>query len=94
MSEVRCIWNAARIVGEGPVWHEDVGVLYWVDIEQPAVLRLDASTGMTEVFAMPERIGCIALRKNGGLIAGMQSGFAYIDLAPLRVTPFSIPAFM
>lgn len=91
MSEVRCVWNAARSLGEGPVWHEEEGALYWVDIDQPAVLRLHAATGKTEVFAMPERIGCIAIRKSGGWIAGMQSGFAHIDLAPLRVTPLVDP---
>jgi len=91
MSEVRCVWDAARSLGEGPVWHADERALYWVDIEQPAVLRFDAATGNTGVFAMPERIGCIAFRNNGGLIAGMQSGFAHIDLAPVRVTPLVDP---
>ena len=91
MSEVRCVWNAARSLGEGPVWHEEEGALYWVDIDQPAVLRFDAATGETEVFTMPERIGSIAIRKNGGWIAAMQSGFAHIDLAPLRVTPLVDP---
>ena len=91
MSEVRCVWQAARSLGEGPVWHEGEGALYWVDIERPAILRYDATTTKTEVFEMPERIGCIAFRSAGGIIAGMQSGFAHVDLDPLRVCRLTDP---
>jgi len=91
MSEVRCVWNAARSLGEGPVWHEGERALYWVDIEQPAILRFDATSGATAEYAMPEKIGCIAVRKNGGFIAGLQSGFARVTLEPLSVTPLIDP---
>ena len=30
---------------------------------------------------MPERIGCFAFRRSGGIIAGMQYGIAFVDLA-------------
>lgn len=89
MSEVRCIWNAARSLGEGPVWHE--GALYWVDIERPAILRFEAATGATAEYAMPEKIGCIAVSQQGGFVAGLQSGFARVTLEPLSITPLIDP---
>lgn len=58
MSEVRCVWDAARSLGEGPVWLPGERTLYWVDIERPAILRYDEATGATAEFPMPERIGC------------------------------------
>lgn len=91
MSEVRCIWPAARSLGEGPVWHEGEGALYWVDIEQPAILRFDQATGRTAIIEVPERIGCIAFRQGGGLIAGLQSGFAHVNLEPFHISPIVDP---
>ncbi len=35
---------------------------------------------------MPERIGCFAFRRSGGLIAGMQHGIAFVELGdPVRI---------
>ena len=67
-------------VGESPVWSVREQALYWVDIEGRAVRRLDWATRQAASWQVPERIGCIALRAGGGLIAGMESGVFAIEL--------------
>ncbi|MFT4513968.1 MAG: sugar lactone lactonase YvrE [Planctomycetota bacterium] len=78
-------------LGEGPLWHESEDTIYWVDIEGRAIHRHWLMNRQTQTFAMPERIGCIARRSRGGLVAGLQSGFAWVDLKHDTVTPIIDP---
>ena len=80
MGERTCLWPAGALLGEGPLWSADEGILYWVDIKQPRVFHYHLESGATEVFPMPEEIGCLGLVHGGGLIAGLRSGFAFLDL--------------
>ena len=77
---VECVVRQRDAVGECPRWHPTERALYWVDIYAPALYRFDPATGKIKRWAMPERIGCFAFRKGGGIIAGMQSGIAFVDL--------------
>ena len=38
-ADIACIWPAGAVLGEGPLWDEREGRLYWVDIKAPAVHR-------------------------------------------------------
>ncbi len=67
-------------VGESPVWSAREQALYWVDIEGRAIRRLEWSTRAVRTWQVAERIGCIALRAGGGLVAGMETGVFAIDL--------------
>jgi sugar lactone lactonase YvrE len=89
--KVECIADTRCILGEGPLWDEKTRCLYWVDIKAPAVWRLDTGTGETKSWIMPYRVGAIALRKTGGLVAAMKPGFAWIDLDKGDVDVFARP---
>jgi len=78
--KVACVADTKCILGEGPVWDDRAQVLYWVDIKAPAIWRLDPATGATTSWPMPHRVGAIALRENGGLIAAIKPGVAFVDL--------------
>lgn len=80
MDEIKCVLQRRALVGECPRWHPTERALYWVDIYEPSLNRFDPKTGENRRWAMPERIGCFAFRKAGGIIAGMQSGIAFVDL--------------
>ena len=67
-------------VGESPLWSSRDQALYWVDIEGRFIRRLDWATQAVRSWQVAERIGCIALRDGGGLIAGMETGVFAIDL--------------
>jgi len=90
MSDVRCLWEAAAILGEGPLWSAREGALYWVDIKAPALHRYRPSDGDKTSWVMPERIGWVIERANGeGLVAGFkQRGFAF--LTPGTMMPETI----
>lgn len=77
---IRCVWPAGALLGEGPFWHPLERKLYWVDIKGPAIHAFDPRTGGRQTWPMPEQLGCIAPRRDGGFVAGLKSGFAFVDL--------------
>jgi xylono-1,5-lactonase len=79
-------------VGEGPVWIAEERALYWVDILGKRVNRLRLDDGSTDCWSMPEMIGwLIPRREQPGFVAGFQSGFAFLELDPLRIVPIASP---
>ena len=74
-----CVLEARALVGECPRWHPLEQALYWVDIYAPALHRHDPAEGSHVSWPLPERMGCFAFRRDGGLIAGMQSGLYLVD---------------
>lgn len=91
MMEIKFVVDAKDMLGESPVWCAAAGALYWLDNLAPCVKRFTPATGAVEIWEMPEFIGSIGLRKGGGLVAGMGSGFAFIDLDSGRVEPVVDP---
>jgi L-arabinonolactonase len=91
MNEIRCSANPHALVGEGPVWDDRRHVLCWIDIKNPRLFRYDPATGENREFGMPERIGCVAPRENGGLIGAFMSGFKWIDPETGAMTPIADP---
>lgn len=83
--KIECVADVKCTLGEGPVWDERAGHLYWVDIKAPAIWRLDPKIGATKTWPMPHRVGAVALREQGGLVAAMKPGFALVDLDANRV---------
>ncbi|MFV3015588.1 SMP-30/gluconolactonase/LRE family protein [Pseudomonas sp. KHB2.9] len=61
-------------VGESPVWDDARGVLWFVDIDAPALFSLDPATRDLKCFDMPSPIGCIGLTHDNRIIAGLKSG--------------------
>jgi sugar lactone lactonase YvrE len=90
MSDVRCLWEAAALLGEGPLWSPREAALYWVDIKAPALHRYRPSDGDTTSWTMPEPIGWVIERANGeGFVAGFKDrGFAF--LTPGTMAPETI----
>ena len=80
MLEVVCISETKDILGEGPMWNEDDKSLYWVDNIKPSLNRYTPATNVTKIWPMPEQVGSLVFRKNGGIVAAMKSGFSYLDL--------------
>lgn len=82
-----CVWEAGRELGEGGWWSEAEQALYWVDIKNPAILRLDPSTGERAIWPLSEMIGCCAPLAGGGMVAGMASGLYRLKLGPPGTEP-------
>lgn len=71
---VRRLGRTLCRLGESPLWSVSEQCLYWVDIEGRRLHRHAWRTQIAQSWPVPERIGCIVLDTNGGLIAAMESG--------------------
>ena len=69
------IVDARNAVGESPVWVPQENALYWVDIPAGALQRWSADTGQVDAWTTPQMLACIARHRDGGWVAGMESGF-------------------
>jgi L-arabinonolactonase len=78
-AEIRVAHGGQNIVGEIPMWHPVEQVLYWVDTRKPTLQRLNQD-GTVSTWLMPTNIGSYVFRKKGGIIAGLKTGFAEVDL--------------
>ena len=67
------------VLGEGPVWSPRRQALYWVDIEERRVHRLDWHTRAVRSWLMPERISALAERERGGFICALESAIVLVD---------------
>jgi sugar lactone lactonase YvrE len=68
-------------VGEGPVWDVRSQRLYWIDILEKKVHCLDPATGAVQSWSVPQIIGSMAIRKDGGAIVALASGVHTLDFA-------------
>src|SRR6185437_17082658 len=88
--EIACVAPLGCTLGEGPVWDE-AGFLWWIDIKAPALHRYRAEGGEVASWPLPEPVGSIALRRQGGLILALASGFAFFDPDTRSVQPLFDP---
>jgi sugar lactone lactonase YvrE len=77
--EIERVADVSCTVGEGPLWHAADNAWYWVDIPARLVWRLDAGSGALRHWRAGEMVACMALKRSGGLVAGMETGV--FDLA-------------
>lgn len=62
--------------GEGPLWDDRTGLLWWTDIPASEVHCFDPRTGQDRTIPVTENVGALALRAAGGLVAAARDGFA------------------
>lgn len=65
--------------GEGPVWHE--GRLFYVDIENHLILRLDPESGAGDTWDVGQRVGFLVPCRSGRLLYGGDNGLFFLDPA-------------
>ena len=80
MSEVEVAAAGNAVLGESPVWSPGEAALYWVDISNPTVHRLDPATGERKHWFVETEIGSIGLAGPGRLVAGLRTGLHFVDL--------------
>lgn len=79
MTDIVCVVDAKTELGEGTLWDPQAGVLWWVDIWGKAIHRYDPATGEDRIFETPAYVGCVAVRKKGGLVVTLADGFYFCD---------------
>jgi len=93
LPDIQCVLRIPALLGESPVWCHRDQVLYWVDIKNPAVHRFHPATGASNSWPMPEDVGSIGLRENGGVVAALRTGFATLDFRTGEVHKFGALEF-
>lgn len=78
-------------LGEGPVWSTAERRLYWVDILETAVHRLDPETSVHEVCGLPKLVSAIVLTDHQKLLAATQDGLEHLDFETGQLTPYVDP---
>ena len=82
--KIECVLQCDNLLGEGPVWDEKEGRLYWVDgtgrrVGKPSLWRMNPRTGKVENWALDHDVGALALRKDGGAVLALDDGFYFFD---------------
>lgn len=80
ISAPELILDAQADLGEGPAWEPDTARLYWVDIHAGRLHTFNPGDGSDRSIELGEYLGCAAPRRSGGLVLGLRSGFATLEL--------------
>ncbi len=92
MLRVEVLVEAADQLGEGPLWDVAEQRLYWIDSLGAAVHRCDPKGGDVRTWPLPEHIGSMALREQGGAVLALRNGFHFLELDSGAVTKVADPA--
>ncbi|MGJ3254305.1 MAG: SMP-30/gluconolactonase/LRE family protein [Elainellaceae cyanobacterium] len=84
---VRNVLTARARLGEGPIWDDHAGVLYWVDIYNHRVHQFNPQTGGDRIWDVGEVVGAIALTHGDRLIMVQRKQIAFLDLSTGHITP-------
>lgn len=90
-SAPRVVITSRNLVGESPVWSVAEQALYWVDVEGKRVQRWDPATNQVRHWDIGKATGSIGLRKGGGLVTAIQTGFVFLDTETGTLSPIADP---
>lgn len=79
MTDVEVVVDAKCEVGEGPVWHAEERVLYWVDVNGFRIHRFDPASKDHTVAQFDQHICTVVPREQGGFALAVRDGFALTD---------------
>lgn len=79
-------------LGEGPLWDIEHQRIYWIDSFGNKVFRATADGTEVETWDVPDKIGSMALRKDGnGAVVALRTGIHLLDFASGEVEPLVDP---
>ena len=88
-----CVWETPAILGEGPVWDERDGSLYWVDVVGKRVHRLGLADGARKTWSFATEVTSLAPRRSGGFVGTTRHAFAFFDFSAEAVRPRTLAKF-
>jgi len=89
--EAKHVLGSQNMIGEGPVWNEEEGALYWVDIGKATINRFWPQSGDSETFQLDAPVGVFAFRERGGLITAGSAGFGLWNPGDETLEPITDP---
>ncbi|WZB70886.1 SMP-30/gluconolactonase/LRE family protein [Achromobacter xylosoxidans] len=76
---IEILADVKTTLGEGPLWDVDEQRLYWIDSFDGRVFRCTADGSELRAWDVPQKIGSMALRKQGGAVVSLARGFHFLD---------------
>ncbi|OCA81565.1 SMP-30/gluconolaconase/LRE domain protein [Bacillus sp. FJAT-27225] len=80
IGDVELVLDTKATLGEGPVWDQKTGALFWVDIEGEKIYIYYPETGEDRILDVGQRIGAIVPRQSGGAVAALENGLYFVDI--------------
>ena len=78
-------------LGEGPVWDEREGTLWFVDIKERRIHRFDPAQGVLRSWNAPDQVGWVLPDDDGTFVAGLKNGLRRFDPGDGVFTPLADP---
>ena len=76
---IEVLVDVKTILGEGPLWDVEEQRLYWIDSFGMNVFRCTHDGREIRAWDVPQKIGSMALRKQGGAVVSLARGFHFLD---------------
>jgi L-arabinonolactonase len=76
---IEVLVDVKTLLGEGPLWDVEEQRLYWIDSFGCNVFRATADGREIRAWDVPAKIGSMALRRRGGAVLSLASGFHFLD---------------
>jgi sugar lactone lactonase YvrE len=89
--QVEVVIDAQAELGEGPLWDDREGVLYWVDIMGHRVRRYDPAAGEERIYDLGQPVSAVVPREKGGLVLAVERGFALFEPRTGTATRLATP---
>lgn len=86
MSSLECIVEAQDILGEGPFWSPDEASLYWFDIMQNRLSRVNPATSQYASWRLSSKCHGGAFCEGGGMIVTAHAGVCFYDIQKNELT--------
>jgi len=67
-------------LGEGITWWAERATLLWTDIQSSRLWFHEPEGGVTRTWALPDRLGSMAVCASGAVLLGLAKGLAFADL--------------
>lgn len=84
--QIELWFESKAVIGEGPCWHQEKKLFYWVDIFSKKLFIHQSKSKIHKITELPEMIGCVVPRKSGGVIVALQNGIAALDIETKKLT--------
>ena len=91
INKIEVVSEKISLLGECPLWDSEKELLYWIDIINGEISSISLKNNILSTTTTDLFIGCIALRKNGGLILGSDKGLFFFDTDTLSLDSICDP---
>ena len=88
---VELVLDVKAQLGEGPIWHAQAQLLYWVNIMGQELHIYNPAAHQDRVINVGQYVGTVVPRQAGGVMLAMHHGFASLDLDTEKLTLINDP---